>query len=197
MSIEKEIEFKQLLDAHQYQKIKNTYFQNQDPFSQKNYYIDTPDMQISKHQMALRIREKGNSNFELTLKVPDSVGLTEYNTPISSLPSASVNLSYKLLSQEILTVLNKKTIDVHQLGILGALETHRLEKQLPSGLLVLDHSLYLDTEDYELEFEVNTYQQGLLAFQDILEQFEIQHQPPLNKVQRFFERKHFLKSQTE
>ena len=41
----------------------------------------------------------------------------------------------------------------------GSLTTERFEKETDAGLVALDHSLYLDTEDYELEIEVETAEQ--------------------------------------
>ncbi|PTG43539.1 adenylate cyclase, partial [Staphylococcus cohnii] len=51
---------------------------------------------------------------------------------------------------------------------------------------------YLDFEDVELEYEVNDYDEGLIQFKSILHQFNINHEIPNNKVQRFFNRKHKL-----
>ncbi|WP_145406543.1 CYTH domain-containing protein, partial [Staphylococcus cohnii] len=71
----------------------------------------------------------------------------------------------------------------------GALTTYRMETNYKNELLVLDKSEYLGTEDYELEFEVNQYEEGLTKFNELLQSFNLAHQKPLNKVQRFFERK--------
>ncbi|MBI5975271.1 CYTH domain-containing protein [Staphylococcus canis] len=190
MAQAQEIEFKQLIDAETYQTIRTAYFKTQQPFTQKNHYIDTPDLQIAQHKMALRIREK-DDGLELTLKVPAKIGLTEYNSPISILPTQQIPSSE--LPHDVVTILKQHDINISNLKILGALETKRMETQLENGLLVLDHSLYLGTEDYELEFEVNDYDRGLVAFQAILDQFHLTHNPPKNKVQRFFERQAELK----
>ena len=52
-----------------------------------------------------------------------------------------------------------KEIPVEQLAVWGSLTTERFEKETAAGLVALDHSLYLDTEDYELEIEVETAEQ--------------------------------------
>ena len=44
----------------------------------------------------------------------------------------------------------------------------------------------IDLYDW-LEFEVNDYQIGFEKFQNLLKQFDLVHEPPKNKVQRFFE----------
>ena len=40
-----------------------------------------------------------------------------------------------------------------------ALQQNASKKETAAGLVALDHSLYLDTEDYELEIEVETAEQ--------------------------------------
>ncbi|MBV6532351.1 CYTH domain-containing protein, partial [Ursidibacter maritimus] len=75
---------------------------------------------------------------------------------------------------------------------LGALKTVRYEKILEDGLLVLDHSLYLGKEDFELEFEVKDYDKGKQAFETLLNQFQLIHIEPKNKVRRFFEYQAFI-----
>ncbi|MBD1793048.1 adenylate cyclase, partial [Staphylococcus aureus] len=41
----------------------------------------------------------------------------------------------------------------------------------------------------ELEFEVDSYNEGYEKFKQLLQEFDIKHEKPLNKVQRFFEEK--------
>lgn len=186
MAIEREIEFKQLLDERTYNDMKANYFPNSNPFTQINYYIDTPDFQIMQHKMALRIRVKDDKQNEMTLKVPDKVGLTEYNHATTFMPQQDVSLPESVVPTDIADVLHQRGIDLSQLIVLGSLTTHRLETAIADGLLVLDHSEYLETEDFELEFEVADYDAGYAAFTKILATYELQHQAPLNKVQRFF-----------
>lgn len=187
MAIEREIEFKQLLDRNSYQFIKTQYFKGQTPFKQVNYYIDTPDLQIQSQKMALRIRKKADGTFELTLKVPDQVGLLEYNANIHIQPEKDMTLEPSDIDDEIREVLQQRHVQLDALKILGALTTYRLETKADEGLLVLDHSLYLGTEDYELEFEVRDFDAGQQAFNDLLTELQLSPVVPKNKVQRFFE----------
>ena len=78
MATNNEIEFKQLLSKDHYQAIYDTYFLDTKPFSQTNYYIDTPNFDLKSHHSALRIRIKDDT-YEMTLKVPAEIGLMEYN----------------------------------------------------------------------------------------------------------------------
>ncbi|WP_390174693.1 CYTH domain-containing protein, partial [Staphylococcus pseudintermedius] len=173
MVIEREIEFKQLLDADSYVSIKTQHFKGQTPFKQVNYYIDTVDFQIQSQKMALRIREKADGTFELTLKVPDTVGLLEYNAQFHMQPAENMTLKPSDIDDDIREVLEQRHVQLDALKILGALTTYRLETQTDEGLLVLDHSLYLGTEDYELEFEVRDFEAGQQAFNNLLAQLKL------------------------
>ena len=188
MATNNEIEFKQLLTQSQYQSIYKTYFQDVGTFSQTNYYIDTPQFDLKANQSALRIRVKDDYN-EMTLKIPAEVGLMEYNFETRVVPELNKSITTQMLPAEIIEQLEKMAFDLNKLVILGALTTDRLEKEVNGNLLVLDKSRYLAFEDFELEFEVDDYDEGFKQFKNILEQFNMQHEIPDNKVQRFFKRK--------
>ena len=126
----------------------------------------------------------------MTLKVPAEVGLTEYNFNVPLEPEIDKMVYHNQLPVEIRQIL-VDDFDVQDgtLVILGALTTYRMETPYQNELLVLDKSEYLGTEDYELEFEVHDYEEGLQKFYDLLKSFQMTHEKPLNKVQRFFNRK--------
>ena len=56
--------------------------------------------------MALRIREK-NHNYEMTLKVPQEVGLLEYNEIVEDIPKEGERLNKQYLPENITEILNK------------------------------------------------------------------------------------------
>ena len=189
MATNNEIEFKQILTKDLYDKIFNTYFKNEKPFSQTNYYIDTKGFKLRDHRSALRIRVKDNS-YEMTLKVPAEVGLMEYNHPTNVKLKMNDTLSNSKLPDDIRNI-NEGQFNVSEdeLIILGDLTTLRVETHYQNELLVLDKSEYLNKVDYELEFEVDSYNEGYEKFKQLLQEFDIKHEKPLNKVQRFFEEK--------
>ena len=94
-----------------------------------------------------------------------------------------------IIDTSIREVLEQRHVAMQDLLVLGALTTYRLETETAHGLLVLDHSTYLDTEDYELEFEVSDFETGKHAFHQLLDQLQLEPDTPKNKVQRFFEYK--------
>lgn len=192
MAINHEIEFKQILTQQLYSQISQRYFSEAKLFKQVNFYIDTPDFKLKSHRSALRIRVK-DQNFEMTLKVPASTGLTEYNHAVSIEPEPDKIIMLDELPTDIYKIITESFgIKNDKLVILGALTTYRMETNFDDELLVLDKSEYLGITDYELEFEVANYDTGLVKFKNLLHQFNIEHQQPLNKVQRFFLQKEKL-----
>lgn len=191
MSTNNEIEFKQLLSKANYQDIYDKYFLDEKAFSQTNYYIDTLNFDLKSHQSALRIRVKNNA-YEMTLKVPAEIGLLEYNFETNIEPKLNKQIESQDLPEDILDQLLNMGIDIDSLIILGDLTTERIEKEIGGNLLVLDKNRYLGFEDFELEYEVDDYNEGLIQFKSILNQFNIKHEMPNNKVQRFFNRKYKL-----
>ena len=189
MATNNEIEFKQILTKDLYDKIFNTYFKNEKPFSQTNYYIDTKGFKLRDHRSALRIRVKDNS-YEMTLKVPAEFGLMEYNHPTNVKLKMNDTLSNSKLPDDIRNIIEGQfNVSEDELIILGDLTTLRVETHYQNELLVLDKSEYLNKVDYELEFEVDSYNEGYEKFKQLLQEFDIKHEKPLNKVQRFFEEK--------
>lgn len=189
MSTNNEIEFKQILNQDTYSKIYELYFKNRSPFKQTNFYIDTENFKLKKHQAALRIRVKDDM-YEMTLKIPAEVGLTEYNHSVNIEPKLDMSLQLSQLPKDIKNILEHDfNILENELKVLGNLTTYRLETDYQNELLVLDKSEYLGKTDYELEFEVHSYDEGYSKFKSLLQHFNLQHQKPLNKVQRFFQEK--------
>lgn len=193
MSTNNEIEFKQILNRSTYEKIYHTYFKNKKTFTQTNYYIDTNHFKLKQHHSALRIRVKDN-HYEMTLKVPEDVGLTEYNHIVNIEPQLNMSIKLSQLPSDIRNIVkNEFNVFNDELVILGHLTTHRLETPHQNELLVLDKSEYLGKTDYELEYEVRSHDEGYVKFNRLLEEFNLEHKKPLNKVQRFFEEKNASK----
>lgn len=192
MATNHEIEFKQMITASIYNKLQEKYFKDSVLFKQVNYYIDTPDFKLKEHCSALRIRVKDNQ-YEMTLKTPAKVGLLEYNYIVDIKPEMNLIISNDNLPDDIRQIVVEHFgVKDTTLSILGALTTYRQETKYIGDLLVLDKSEYFDTTDYELEFEVKDYNQGLQKFQSLLNELNLEHHQPLNKVQRFFKKKETL-----
>ena len=180
-----EIEYKTLLDKEEYQSLLSL-FADTELVVQTNHYIDTPDQLIRKEKMALRVRTF-TDQAELTLKVPETVGHFEYNQALSPEETKEILQQQQFPDGEIKNLLESKGIPVEQLAVWGSLTTERFEKETAAGLVALDHSLYLDTEDYELEIEVETAEQEE-NFHQFISDHGIVYKAAKNKIARLAER---------
>lgn len=189
MSQNIEIEFKNLLTKSEFTILK-TYFKldHIDFKKQENHYFDTPSFSLKDLSSALRIREK-NGQYEMTLKQPAENGLLETNQLLTREEAAKMIGSGKLVEGEIKEALIKMNIHTDGLEYFGSLTTERAEKHFKEGLIVLDYSYYLNTHDYEIEYEVADFDTGKQIFEDLLQELNIPIRETANKIKRFYIRK--------
>ncbi|WP_214819509.1 MULTISPECIES: CYTH domain-containing protein [unclassified Exiguobacterium] len=187
MTQEVEIEFKSMLTKDEYEKLIRAYKLENQVRWQANDYFDTPSFQLKKQGAALRIREKKHGQV-LTLKQPNEVGLLETHSSITE-EEAEDLFKYGIIHDDQM----KQALAPFQLNAalehLGRLETNRAEHQTEDGLLVLDESHYLETTDYEIEFEVTNEEAGKRAFERLLAEHGLPYRPAKNKIVRFMELK--------
>lgn len=187
MSKQLEIEFKNMLSKPQFDALKEAFGLTENDFhTQANHYFDTADFALKQQKCGLRIREVAD-RFECTLKEPAAgIGLLETTDLLTADAVHSVIAHGATIeAPEVHARLAARGIDEQNLQLLGTLSTTRAEINYKDGLLVLDHSTYADTEDYELEYEVADEQAFKQVFLDLLAQFNIPLQPAQKKVARF------------
>ena len=181
-----EIEFKNMLTKTEYQRLLKKFTINHSQiFTQQNYYFDTPQFDLKEKGAALRIRQKGNQ-YELTLKEPAAVGLLETNQTITLKEANDALELNKLPEGKIKNQIAEKGIYPQKIIYFGLLETHRCEFNYKNGLLVFDHSVYLNMEDFELEYEAPDYQTGKKTFLEFLSCNGIPERKTENKIRRFY-----------
>jgi uncharacterized protein YjbK len=193
MSQNIEIEFKNMLTKEEYENLI-TFFsiKEDDIFTQENHYFDTADFALKEQGSALRIRKKGNE-YEMTLKQPAIEGLLETNQVLSKEEASDAITQGLLPSGIIQNLISKMNISFSNLSYFGSLTTKRVEFKFENGLLVLDHSYYLNKEDYEVEYEVESYQHGKQIFLQLLKQHGIPNRETENKIRRFYHQKYKLR----
>jgi uncharacterized protein YjbK len=190
MSQNIEIEFKNMLTKDEYERLlKEFNIDKRQIFTQENHYFDSSEFALKSLGSALRIRKKPNG-YEMTLKQPADVGLLETNQPLSEEEALRAIQFNKLPTGEIQQIIEEFGIPFSNLGYFGSMITNRVEVDYNKGLLVLDHSLYLNTEDYELELEVNDEEHGKNSFLSLLKSFGIPTRKTKNKIRRFYEQKY-------
>lgn len=189
MSQHIEIEFKNLLTKEEFFRLSSYLkFQEGDFKKQVNHYLDTHDFSLKEQGCALRVRKKLD-HFELTLKQPASTGLLETNQTISEGEADVIIKTGKIPVGPVLNELAPLLPDIDSLLYFGSLTTERAEKEYEGGLIVLDHSTYLNTEDFEIEYEVQDEAVGYPIFQSVLEQLNIPLRKTDNKIMRFYKKK--------
>lgn len=192
MSQNIEIEFKNMLTSEEFLQLKLHFNIDQNKFKkQVNHYFDTPSFSLKSLNSALRIREKGTL-FEMTLKQPAKQGLLETNQLLSAEQAENMLNSGKIVDGEVKDIITKMVEDADTLQYFGSLTTNRAEFNYKDGLLVLDHSDYLNTEDYEIEYEVPDEAEGFKVFSELLSELKIPVRSTDNKIKRFYSKKYSL-----
>jgi uncharacterized protein YjbK len=187
-----EIEFKNMLTQEEFQLLRIHFKIETEQFKkQVNHYFDTNSFTLKDKGSSLRIREKGSS-FEMTLKQPAEQGLLETNQMLTASQAEDALSFGKLPEGEVKYAVSKLIPDTNSLNYFGSLTTVRAEVEYKDGLLVLDHSYYLNTEDYELEYEVTNETEGYKVFSKLLEDLKIPLRRTDNKIKRFYTKKYHL-----
>ena len=183
MTIQKEIEFKNLLEKEEFDRLCLGFGLSTKNFhSQTNTYFDTIDFQLRNAMMGFRLRVVGDRN-ELTLKAPGE----NIHTMLETTCKISANEREQILHTGSIQVSMYE--EFHQLPdelqAFGTLHTERAETPYQDGLLVLDRSHYLGHTDFEMEFEVTDLERGQQSFMDLLENYKIPKRLTAKKIARF------------
>ena len=188
MSQQMEIEFKNLLTKEEYTRLL-TYF-NIGPeqiVHQENHYFDTPNYDLKNAASGLRIRILPH-HIECTLKERSSENVHLETTDMLTADIAAQmirGLTFEAPSVE--QRLLEMNVNIAELQLFGSLTTNRVELEYEGGLLVLDHSFYLQCEDYEVEYETNDEHTGFSIFEQFLTNHKIEKRYAKKKIARFTE----------
>lgn len=186
MSQEIEIEFKNLLTKEQYENlIKEFNIEKHLINRQINHYFDTPDWHLRKLSSGLRIRET-ISKTVCTLKEKTSDHTHLETTDIVTTEQASLMLESKEFhAPSVQFKLQQLQVPISELKVFGTLTTDRVEIPYEQGILVLDHSFYLNCDDYEVEYETNNEIIGSTIFDSFLIKYNIDKKLTDKKIARF------------
>lgn len=186
MVFEKEIEFKNLLTESEYANIQNDHFLEDTAMHLTNYYIDNDNLELIQNFLMLRIRVQNDKQI-MTVKIPDKRHVVyEYSGEVDIDVTPGIIIDENIIPANIREQLMKRSIQINNLSIQGALITERFEKKSHSGLLVLDKSTYLGQTDYELEFEAPDVSTGQAEFSQILNNYGIVRREEIVKSSRFY-----------
>lgn len=193
-SIEKEV--KGMLTEQQTNKLLNHFnVEGTNFIVNTNYYIDDSNHILKQNGISLRLRCIDQLRYELTLKLPVNEQNINYHTKreitlnlkkdeFDVLLSDNIslnNLIRKLLREENLALMHD------DVKVWGFLKTNRyqLSSENDEYNFVLDHSLYNNVEDYEIEFESEYQHFSVLS--DLLDLLDIPLElSKYSKSKRFF-----------
>ncbi|MBB4075154.1 uncharacterized protein YjbK [Anoxybacillus voinovskiensis] len=195
MRQEVEIEFKNMLTKDEFLRMKQAFHIDDDAFSyQENHYFDTPTFSLKEKGAALRIRMKQHT-YTLTLKQTIEEGLLETHEPLTTEEAEMLLKGASAFPSEMAALLQSLGVVSNTIRYFGTLATYRAELPYEGGLLVLDHSLYLQTEDYEIEYEATDRVRGKAIFEQLLTTMNIPIRPTKNKIKRFYAKKYEAEEQ--
>ncbi len=124
-------------------------------YTQANYYIDTPDEDLRKSPLSMRVRTKSNNFQELTIKEDLKEGKLEINQPMSS-EELVLFLEKGIIPEgEVLSYIRNKypSINIKDLKVFTKLVTDRCDIKVSNGLLSIDKNKFSGITDFEVECE--------------------------------------------
>ena len=186
MSQQLEIEFKNMLTKEEYEQLLQHFGIVYETIAlQENHYFDTPDYALKKRLSGLRIRIAGNK-IECTIKERSGDNAHLETTDNLTIDQAQSMLSGgPFVARDVLKRLQAFHISPSDLAVFGSLSTKRVELEFKGGLLVLDHSFYLNQDDYEVEYETTNEHEGQQIFLKFLAEHGIATRPADKKIARF------------
>lgn len=134
---------------------------------QKNYYFDTEFFDLKKCGMTVRVRVKGLSSCEFTVK--SEITLDSNNCKIKHEENMALNIKevreivekgnlheFADLFKEFKSEYSSKFL-TKDVKLLGCLETKRTTYNFDGedGIICFDENSYLDIQDYEIEWETD------------------------------------------
>ncbi|MFA7589237.1 MAG: CYTH domain-containing protein [Acholeplasmataceae bacterium] len=174
-----EIEFKTVIPYEKYKELMALFDLYNIEYKQTNYYFDTDDNSLESSHIVLRIRQKSDNYFKLTLKSQGVEKAYENHLLITK------DKAEELLKNGFHT---KDFFDQIDYFVTYKVSLENLRASFPyeSGKLFVDRCDYCGQTDYEIEYEVNDYHQGKRDFLKFLEKHNIVYEQTKRKSERAF-----------
>ena len=178
-----EQELKMLLDEREYNILLEV--AGVKPHLQTNFYFRCKGM---GKDVMIRLRKKGNvCKLCYKRQLSDSSGVAVCDERECEVSASFANsmCNRGITREEVRELLGVEVL--HDLTLIGAMDTYRAKFKLEQWTVELDRSEYADVVDYELECE-NLYVEKLEKLKNYLfYKFGIVFRPSKPKVQRFLE----------
>ncbi len=183
MSKELEIEFKTLLTREEYLKLCEMFADKRGNL-QVNYYFDTPRFTLKATEIGLRVRK--SDKYVITLKKKKGYVLQEINETISEDAFKEFLETGIVPVQEIKSELDD-IIKGQLLKNYMSLSTYRISFPYKKGTVAIDKCKYVDTVDYELEYEATSYEAGKREFVELVRELKINYKKSQPKIKRAYD----------
>jgi uncharacterized protein YjbK len=174
-----EIEFKTQITADKYDALLHHFHLENNVFKQTNYYFDTDDYILNEKRIVLRIRQKSDTHFKVTLKSQSDQGAFESHVLLNKAQAED------MIQNGFQTKDFFDDIDYYVTFRVNLIN-YRVSTPYDNGVLFLDRCEYCGVEDYEVEYEVSHYHEGEIAFKRFLDKFDIKQMPTKRKSERAF-----------
>ncbi|MGM9899831.1 MAG: CYTH domain-containing protein [Bacilli bacterium] len=175
--------FKTLLSKAEYNRLKKEYSDKPSNL-QVNYYFDTPRFTLKASDIGLRVRKR--DTYELTLKRKKGYALTEINEEIDEETFKKFMSDGIIPSVEITNELSE-IIKGQRIVCYMSLSTFRITFPYQNGKISIDLCQYVDTTDYELEYETSNYEEGRKIFVEFAKEHGITYKKSQTKIKRAYE----------
>ena len=183
MSKEIEIEFKTLLTKEEYIRLC-TKFKDLKGNLQINYYFDTTRFTLKASDIGLRVRK--SHKYVITLKRKKGYALQEINEEITE-DEFKMFLETGIIPCEEIRKELDDLLKGQKLVNYMSLSTFRIGFPYKKGYIAIDKCKYVDTVDYELEYEATTYEGGKREFVEIVREFGIVYKKSQPKIKRAYD----------
>jgi uncharacterized protein YjbK len=152
---------------------------------QTNYYLDTYDYSLRSNGITLKIREISSQDYVITMKtnhaeVNNNLHIKkEYNIKIDKeyfdfIKNSNIISINHVIPDQIKSVI--EDIDkISEVRIQGYLTTERILYKIPNfnEPILLDKNIYLNTVDYEIEWETEKIDSSRQMIKDLFDRFKI------------------------
>lgn len=177
------IEFKTLLTKAEYDRIYSKYKECPGNL-QTNYYFDTKRFTLKASDAALRVKKR--DNLVLTFERKKGYNFQRIDEDITEEQFKDLIEKGIIPSEKIAAEVNDIIKGQNIINFMN-LSTYRISFPYKKGRLSLDRCEYVDSVDYELEYEATTREKGKLEFVEIIKEFNIAYKKSQVKLKRAYD----------
>ena len=174
-----EIEFKTGVTYEKYHELLKQFKLENNIFKQVNHYFDTDQYDLNQQQIVLRIRQKSETRYKVTLKSQSDQGAFESHVLLHP------DQAKKMIEEGFSTKDFFDDLDYY-VTFKVSLDNYRVSTPYEGGTLFLDRCDYCNVTDYEIEYEVDDYHIGQKNFEKFLKDHHISFVQTRRKSERAF-----------